>query len=213
MDPIVWPSTLLVPASVKLTMLSTSRGGGQTIDGNEQVVSSPAAHRWGATFSGVSIRTAEQIRAWRVIEARADGRANAVLLPIYDGARAPIAAASLQGADGAPFLQDASAIVLAADAQVNASTLSLSWTGAPPLPGQHFSIGANLYRIVGMASTGSTSANIKMRPWLRAAASAGTSLNFDAPVCSMRLARDDGMALDLTLWRFASPNVDFVEYF
>ena len=52
---------------------------------------------------------------------------------------------------------------------------------------------------------------MKFRPPLREAVVAGTELNFDDPVCRMRLASDDAMDLELALRRFGNPTVNFLE--
>ena len=212
MDPIVWPKTLLVPGTVKLALQNQSRGGGAGVAGVEQVVVSPSA-RWSIAFSGFAIRTREQVKAWRAIEAQADGRANALVVPAYDWARGPVRDQLAGGVSfgSGPFLPSTSSIATSAGAAINATALSVSWTGPGPEPGQHFSIGAQLYRVATLASTGANAATLTVRPWLRGPVGAGVALNFDDPVCLVRLAKDDGLALDLEKWRFASPSVEFLE--
>ena len=214
MDPIVWPKTLLVPASVKLSLQSSSRGGGQTIGGNEQVATSPGSQRWAVTFGGLAIRTRDQVLAWRAIEAQADGRANAIMVPAYDWSRGPLKSPFVDSLafGAAPFVPAVSAIVTAADAAVNDTSLSVTWTGPAPLPGQHFAVGYSLYRVRTISSSAAGAGTLTLRPWLRGGIPSGTPLNFDDPVCLVRLAKDDGLALDLNLWRFGSASVDFVEF-
>lgn len=213
-----WPK-LLCPTNVRLDLTTPSRSGGQSVTGQEQVVVSGAS-RWALTFTDVPVRTREQIQSWRAIEAQLDGRANAILVPVYDWGRAPALPDRVPFADGVPFSDGAefrqavTAIALAANATVNATVLQVTWNGPAPAAGQHFSLGQRVYRVArvdlgSMTGTG----RLTIRPWLRDAWSAGTMLNFTNPRCLMRLAKDDGMSLDLEFWRLGHPGVEFVEYY
>lgn len=217
--PIIWPACLLKPASVLPLPQMQSRGGGAGVLGVEQVVQSPA-WAWSIKLSAISIRTRQQILAWRTIEGQLDGRAGTILVPVYDWARSPSGRRKLapygDGAthsDGSEFAGPATNITMHAAAAVNATTLDVVWHGTAPQPGQHFSLGQRLHRVVAMDVTGTGRATLTIRPWLREAAAVDDVLDFDEPACVCRLAKDDGMAMDLELWKFAAPSVDFVEAF
>ena len=62
------------------------------------------------------------------------------------------------------------------------------------------------------ASDGAGLWTVAIVPWLRADYPAGTAVEFDSPVCRMRLAADEA-ALSLRFNRFATPTVEFVEAF
>lgn len=66
------------------------------------------------------------------------------------------------------------------------------------------------YRVT-LAKPLPATAQITFRPPLREAVPAGTNLEFDDPVCRMRLATDSEMDLPLDLGRFSFPTVNFVE--
>ncbi|WP_245414806.1 hypothetical protein [Brucella oryzae] len=79
-------------------------------------------------------------------------------------------------------------------------------------PGMDFSIGERMYRIRTVQMTGENTATITFRPPARAAAPTGSEMEFDYPVCRMRLATDSEMDLDLDLisqWSF--PTVNLIE--
>ncbi|WP_374307551.1 hypothetical protein [Methylocella sp.] len=92
--------------------------------------------------------------------------------------------------------------------------MQVGWKfGRGPEAGQHFSLGRRLHRVVAVTPTGDGLAEIVIRPWLREAQPLMARLDFDDPACLCRLEKDDGMSLDLDLWKFASPSVSFVEAF
>lgn len=219
--PLIWPRHLLIPTTVKIAPQSPSRSGGQTAAGGEQVVKSPA-FRWSITFTDIPLYTPDHIRVFRSIEGQLDGRANPILVPIFDADRAPALPPVATFSDGSTFSDGtglvgaSTAIELTADQAINATDLPVSWPAGGPAPtaGQHFSLGQRVYRIIKIAtSDGTTTATLTIRPWLRDAWPAGTMLQFDNPHCLVRLAKDDGMAADLDHWRFGKPSVDFVEYY
>lgn len=220
-----WPAQLR-PANLRLALAGQSVSGGRTATGREQVVAGPGG-RWTMRYSGVYVRTAEQIRALRALEARLDGRAGLLRLPVYDcfrtrgffGDPANAGFRHVPHSDGASFSDAAyyrqpgsgAAITLAANAALNATTLAIAWNDLPPTEGLHFSIGDDLYRIARLQTTGVGTGTITIRPWLRAAASSGATLNFLNPRAVMRLSQDDGLALDLQLWRRDTLTIDFEE--
>lgn len=217
--PLTWPTELLIPATVSLAPQSQSRSAGQSTTGFEQIVQSPAL-RWGLKLTGIFVRTREQILAWRAIEGQLAGRAGTIRVPIYDWWRGPAGRRGqlmrqpgrLHLLGGGAIRAKTVAITLSANAPVNATTISVVWAeDSAPQPGQHFALGPHLHRIVGMKATGASAAALTIGPWLRSAYQAGTPLEFDEPAGVFRLARDDGMSLDLEGWRLAQPSVEFVE--
>jgi hypothetical protein len=103
--------------------------------------------------------------------------------------------------------------VAAASAALRATRLAISiQQGSPLRGGERFSInhptaGWRLYQ-VGAVNAGVAT----LRPPLREAVDPGTWLEFDLPRCLMKLSDPNGMAVTMTLLRFASPNADFIEY-
>jgi hypothetical protein len=220
-----WPAQLR-PANLRLALVNSSISGGRSATGREQVVQGPGGI-WSLRYSGVYVRNAEQIRAIRALEARLDGRAGLLRLPVYDcfrtrgffGDPANAGFRHVPHSDGASFSDttyyrqsgSGAAITLTANAALNATTLAIAWNDLPPTEGLHFSIGDNLYRIARLQPSGIGAGTITIRPWLRTAASSGAALNFATPRVLMRLAQDDGLALDLQLWRRDTLTIDFEE--
>lgn len=227
----VWPSVLKARAPAQFTPVPRSRGGGVSLSGVEQVVSSGAGI-WKATIGNVAIRTSDQIRLWRSLQALLQGRVNPVLVSPCDAARTPW---PLDGtgrpimarddiphddgtlfSDGAGYGQNVIVAYSIADAARGATALTFNIdVGSALAGGEHFSIGERLYRIVtvdgGETGLGGFSYTVGIWPPLRDAAPAGSALEFDRPRCRMRLAIDDAMDVDLDLNRFASPSVTFLE--
>lgn len=223
--PLSWPRRALAARDCKLELKTTSRSGGQNLAGVEQVVRNPAA-RWAIKLVDVAVRTPDQIMLWRTFEGQLEGRLGTIRIPIYDARQAPsgLMASRVPFSDGSTFsdgsvFRSISCLAsLTADAASNATTLAVQWSGLPPQPGQHFSLGNNLHRIVAVDGQVSIdgltfTTQLTVRPWTRAAWPAATRLEFDDPVCLCRLASDDGMALDLDFGRVAHPSVDLVEAF
>jgi hypothetical protein len=213
--------------------VGTSRSGGQSFTGAEQILVSPTA-RWRAS---VTIPIADRrhgpaerqnlVLAYRSM--RAGGRASVIIVPCQDGRgpahRAGIVPCGIAGvphSDGAPFSdgtghhQAYTGAVLAADAPLNATQIALTIpAGLTPLPGMRFSPPDNrLHQIddvLGLES-GATWI-VRIGPWLRAAYPAGTIMDFDFPRCRMRMASDDTGQLNLSMNKFGSPSIEFDEAF
>lgn len=82
-------------------------------------------------------------------------------------------------------------IRLAAAAPLRATQLSLTLLDTTGLrPGQFFSIGERLHRVVSHWEPAAGAHRIMIEPPLRAAASANTVLEIDRPVCRMRFASE-----------------------
>jgi len=214
-----WPVAVLRPQNVAFDLAPRSLAGPSSVSGKTQVVSSDAGI-WKATFGNIVIRRREEVLMHRALAAILEGRAGTILVPLcraYQPIPADIAGMEEETPheDGS-FFDDGSGYVGAivdvsaqAPAPVRAVSMTVTVTRAGDIqPGQHFSIRERLYRIRGFdASTGA----MTFRPPLREAVSVGEALNFDDPVCRMRLATDDAMDLDLSLRRFGTPTVNFIE--
>ena len=115
-------------------------------------------------------------------------------------------------ADGSGYVGRVNSVALvgALPARAISANIVISFGGEIE-PGQHFSIGERLYRVRTINYTDATHATITFRPPLREAAGAGAVVDFDDPVCRMRLATDNAMDLELALHRFGQPTVLFLE--
>jgi hypothetical protein len=103
-------------------------------------------------------------------------------------------------------------VTLASAIPLRGVSANITITAAAQIqPGQHFSIGERLYRVRTIDYTSDTTATITFRPPAREAANLGARLEFDFPVCRMRLASDGEMDLPLDYGRWSFPTVNFVE--
>lgn len=216
-----WPVGVLRPQNVAFDIAPRSLAGPASVSGKTQVVSSDAGI-WKVTFSGIVIRDRQSVLAHRAISTILEGRLVPILIPLCRGYQ-PIPQEAdeynlydtIPHSDETPF-SDGS--------EYQSSVISVTSSGTTPVravsmvvdvdlagdiqPGQHFSIGERLYRV---RSFDPDTGELTFRPPLREAVEDGAELNFDDPVCRMRLATDDAMDLELALRRFGSPTVNFIE--
>jgi hypothetical protein len=214
-----WPIHVLAAKDVAFDISPRSLAAPPSVSGFGQVVASDAGI-WKATFGNVIIRRRQHTLAWRAIDTLLEGRLNSILVPLCRGYQpVPPDAAPLYEevphSDDALFDDDTGYIGRVIDVKTVGSmavravsgTVSVGYAGSIE-PGQHFSAGERLYRV---RSFNPETGAITFRPPLRESVPSGTNLEFDDPVCRMRLATDDAMNLDLALRRFGNPTVNFIE--
>lgn len=216
-----WPCEVLAPQNVAFDIAPRSLAGPSSVSGKSQVVSSDAGI-WKATYGSLIVRSRDAVLAHRAIAALLEGRLGTILIPLCR-AYQPVPEGAVEAGlyDAVPhsddaFFSDDSGylglvidVVAAANAAVRATSMTVTVTYAGDIePGQHFSIGERLYRV---RTFNATTGAMTFRPPLREAVIAGDRLEFDDPVCRMRLQEDSGMDLELALRRFGSPTVNFIE--
>lgn len=220
-----WPCSVLRAQNIAVDLDSRTLAGPASVSGATQVVSSDAGI-FKVTLGGVVVKTRQQVLVHRAIAALLEGRLGSILIPICR-AYGPSSNAILMDDqealfnpvphsddsyfdDDTGYVGSLTDVVLAADAAVRATTLNVTVNYAADdiQPGEHFSLGERLYRI---RSYDADTGVMTIRPPLREAVPAGDELNFDDPVVRCRLASDDGMDLELSLRRFATPTIQFVE--
>ncbi len=216
-----WPVGVLRPQNVSFDIAPRSLAGPSSVSGKTQVVSSDAGI-WKVAYSGVVVRDRQSVLAFRGISTILEGRLVPILVPLCRGYQPVPPEAdeynlydTVPHSDETPFSDGAEyqggvISVMAADgAPVRAVSMRVDVGLAGDIqPGQHFSIGERLYRVRSFdADTG----ELTFRPPLRDAVEAAADLNFDDPVCRMRLASDTEMDLELALRRFGNPTVSFIE--
>jgi hypothetical protein len=220
--------TRLKPISGGFAPSTKSLGGGQSLSGFEQV-SSQLSDRWMASYA-FAIREDADVLAFRAFVLSMRGRANSVLLPAFDLARAPWAVdafgrqitPSLRRTpqlDGTPYA-DASSLrdslisaKLHVAALLNSTTVIVDMVaGSAPQPGHLFSIGTKLHSV--LTVTGSGPYTLGIWPWLRADAAVDVVTNFATPASGMRFASDtegtDALAA-LSQLRFGTITLKFDE--
>lgn len=222
MATIRWPIKVLPARNVQFDIASRSLSGPASISGAVQVVSSDAGI-WKATLDGIIVTGRQSILAWRGISNLLEGRLGKVLVPLckgyqpflpeWGGLYTPVPHSDdAYFSDGAGYVSQVIDVTLAGSVAARAVSANVNIGVADMLqPAQHFSLGERLYRLRTVTYTSDTTAAITFRPPLREAASLGDRLDFDDPVCRMRLASDSEMDLPLELNRTARPTVSFVE--
>jgi hypothetical protein len=222
-----WPAGIF-PKSGMFGFGASSRSGGQAVSGSEQVtVANPT---WRASFSGPVV-TEESVLSWRAFVGAMNGRAGTVLVPRWE-AYGPVdvngrrlsyveAAAYDNGEPVGGLNFDLSGFgqeepthaTLASSAALNATRISANLNDVEgPRPGQYFGIGDRLYLAthVWQEEEGDPT-QIQFTPWLRSAATAGTRVILDRPVCLMRFANDQTGDLELDMGRWGNGSFEFVE--
>lgn len=224
MTTLIWPRSVLKPKRAPFNIASRSLAGPSSVSGIAQVAASDAGI-WKASFADIIIkRGSPAVLAFRAIATLLEGRLHPILLPRC-GAYQPFDVEwrklniGVPHSDGTPFNDDslyrtrAIDIRLVSNIPLRGTTANLSLVAAGILqPGQDFSIGERMYRIRTVQMTGENTAAITFRPPAREAVAAGSEMEFDNPVCRMRLVSDAEMDLDLDLispWTF--PTVNFIE--
>lgn len=231
---VTWPTSVLKPVDIEVSRVVGSTGGGRSFKNTEQVVLDDPGY-WRIVLGKIPVRSLEQSKCLRAMEALIDGRASTVLVPMVDCKRAPwpiVDGKALTSYGDIPFdddslfdddtgfAQDVIEAYLTADAAANATGVSFAVSnGAEIEAGQHFSLGERGYRIKKITSQadgvyGGQAAVLYTAspfPLIREAASNGDRMNFDNPAVRCRLEDDKGLAAALELYRFADVSVAFVE--
>ncbi|WP_421565906.1 hypothetical protein [Ochrobactrum sp. EDr1-4] len=224
MATILWPRSVLKPKRDPFNIAPRTLAGPSSVSGVSQVSASDAGI-WKATFADIIIkRGTASILAFRAIANLLEGRMHPILVPrccAYQPSdpdwkdllnRVPHLDTS-PFSDGGLYRSRAIDIRLISNIPLRGTTANIAIVAAGQLqPGQDFSVGERMYRIRTVQMTGANTATITFRPPAREAVAAGTEMEFDRPVCRMRLATDAEMDLDLDLvapWSY--PTVNFIE--
>jgi hypothetical protein len=224
MSTILWPVGVLRPRNVSFDIYPRTLAGPTSVSGKTQTVSSDAGI-WRITFGDITVRNRAEVLAWRGIDAILEGRLNPILVPfcrayqpVPDGAVAAGLYDDVPHDDDSPFDDEteygATVIEVETSASASSGATSMAVTigyADTIVPGQVFSIGERAYRVRTITYASATAATITFRPPLREAVASAAELNFDNPVCRMRLASDSEMALPLSGRRRATETVNFVE--
>lgn len=218
---ILWPIKTLRARDVSFDIAPRSLAGPPSVSGFTQVVSSDAGI-WKATLGGIIIRSREHVLTWRAIDTLLEGRLNPILVP-FCRAYQPVPDGAVEAglyddvphsdesyhSDDTGYVSAVIDVVAVEAAAARSVSMAITITRAGDIqPGQHFSVGERAYRI---RSYDESTGTITFRPPLREAVTAGAALEFDNPVCRMRLATDNEMNLELRGRRISDPTVNFIE--
>lgn len=219
-DVVIWPRSLFPPRHVAINPAPVTLSGPVSLSGFRQAIASPAAV-WAIKYDLMRVTQSGRL-PWRALAAQIEGRATPIVLPVYDREQLrPLAALASGGvthsdgsslSDGSLYRGGRVQVIAAAAAVAGAATLDVERIASGTLrPGMHFSIGLRLYRIKSVLSASGAMATLGIWPTLREAVLAGAELEFDEPVCKVRLADDGGLDLTLDTGRHALPSVSFIE--
>ena len=205
------------------------------LGGSEQIVAS-AGSRWGASMT-LPIFDNDGVLAMRALRSKLDGRANPIILPNFDGQRQswPIEAETgrvltprvahwldgTRGLDGTAYagedIPDRAEIsgTVTTTAALGATQVKITMTqGGPLKEGQQFGVfSLRLHEIAEVVSVVGAVTTVNFRPRFRSQVVAGTAINFTHPKCLMRCLNLNDESRRLELMRFATLDLEFVEYF
>lgn len=219
-----WPVSVLPPRRVSFDIAPRTLAAPANIYGVGQVVSQDAGI-WRATFGDIYVRGRFPVVMFRGIATELEGRLGKIIVPLCRSYQ-PASLEAIEGgiltavphsdetffSDDAGYVGETVSVVLVGAVAARATAMSVNIVfGGTLMPGHHFSVGDRLYRIKTVTYTSGTTANITVRPPVREAIADGTSLDFEQPVCRMRLATDTEMDLELALRREGNPTVNFIE--
>lgn len=220
---ITWPRTTLVPRECNLDIEPQGVAGPPSLSGFRQTVSSPAA-AWRIRYVGINVHRPALVLLWRALAARMEGRAARIVLPVHDrrelrpfpdgeGPIDPLPHSDgTYFSDGTGYDQTVINVRLAAALALRDTTASVLLYHAGTIqPGMHFSIGERLYRVTAVTPGEGIAATIEFLPPARESAGPGAVLEFEYPVCRVRLAAENGMSLALAVGRHGMASVDFFE--
>ncbi len=207
MATILWPRSVLKPKRDPFNIAPRTLAGPSSVSGVTQVTASDAGI-WKATFSDIIIRRGSpSVLAFRAIANLLEGRLRPILVPrccAYqpfdpdgNGAAVKVPHSDISPfSDGGLYQSRSIDIRLTSNIPLRGTTANISLITAGQLqPAMDFSIGERMYRIRTVQMTGENTATITFRPPAREAAPAGSEMEFDYPVCRMKLATDSEMDL------------------
>lgn len=217
---LLWPKKALPIERCSFNLAHRNLRGPSSISGITQTVSSDAAI-WHASLGPVFLDRVERRRLWSALGVIMEGGLVPILVPIYSLDRplppeaeglglydpVPYGDGSLFS-DGTGYVNRVIDVVCAEDAARRAVRMKVTVNYAAAIePGMHFSVGERLYRI---RTFDPDTGEMTFRPTLREAVAAGTDLEFDQPVCRMKLLQDGGMDMEETA-TVSMPTVTFIE--
>lgn len=221
---LVWPIELFPAANVRWRLQGVALLGGQSVAGQQRFARTDGGGLWVCEMSGVWIRTKQQIKAVRALEAAMDGGATEIVVPSCDcnlGPNVPIGEGfeGVPHSDGAPF-SDGSLYVsdpynaTVGPASLRAVTLTLNdgfgqyIEGGESFSIEHETLGWRRYVIAGVNGD-----DITIRPPLREAITGDTDVRFCKPLCVMRLINADDFFEAINMGRFSNLSPVFQEAF
>lgn len=227
---LTFPYSTLRMKSFRLDLVGQVISGGITAAGQQQRVNATGGGLWALQADFPRFNTADQIRAWRVVQYGSQGGVEPVNIAICDLRQAPRpsnwqpTSGGVPHSDDAPFsdtsLYASASIIatLAAGAVIRATTIRVTFdSDSVPLGGEFFSLaygdGMNeLHVTTGATLVSGNTYDLTFLPPLRAAHDADQVVTFDHPTGTFVLAQPDSMSMATDLGRFGQGQAAFVEY-
>lgn len=226
---LMWPEWILVPSTITpFHVVPTNTSGGRSPTGGEQIVgNSPGRGR--VVLQNIYICTEEQERLFRTIAMTLGGRSGTIMVPAFGRRTAPwptVGGERVHSASKIVLTDDilfsdgsglyARTIVANADGDVSAGAVAMDiklTQGSSIKVGHIFQAGECAYAVTRITSVAESTRvfTVKFWPPARVDIADGLDLDFDNPRFRARLEKDDGMSLDLNLWRTGNTSVAFVE--
>lgn len=220
---LVWPASVLCPASLRANVVPFTRSGGRTLGGLERVTRTDRGF-WSIVYRGVMLDTVERRRCWTAIRNHMGGKAGHIAIPVHSFDTVPWPDGSIRGyvastySDGATFSDGSSygqpeiAVQMAEAAAVGDTTVVLRIVdGIDDLAGVRWSHERALYETGVPILVDGPDWTVPVTPAIRAPIAAGADLNFATPTCLVRLAEDSAMDNALTRGLTDPVDVAFVE--
>lgn len=217
---------LLAPRGVNFSRRGMTVGGPPTLTGRNQVAQGDAGY-WVASFTRVVAGPAATVLAFEALKAKLEGGAHQVQVPTYEDDRAPWPASGGRAAnayaeqpysdgtyhtDGHGFYRPSIIVLSSSDAALRATSISFTITTAGTIrAGNKFSIFDRLYVLKELLSSSGSNRTYSISPPLREAVPSGTRLNFENPICRMRLVSEAEMDLTLERGIYGFSDITFIE--
>lgn len=226
---LTFPYSILKPRSWKLDLIGQVISGGITASGQQQRVNATGGGLWALQMDFPRLSTPDQVRSWRTIQYGSQGGVEPVNIALCDMRQAPrpsnlAPSTGVPHSDGSPFsdssLYASDSIIgnLVADAALRATTIRVEFDGdSVPLGGEFFSLayGENrneIHAVLSATLVSGSTYDLTFVPPLRAAHSAGETINWDHPTGTFVLATPDAMSAALDYGRWMNGSAAFVEY-
>lgn len=203
--------------------------GPPSLKGQSQVASVDAGY-WIASLDQIPTAIPAKVKLFRALTALLEGGAHQIRVPAFDCTQAPwpiVGGVPLtsyddvtydddsEHDDDTPFYQPVIDIVAAA-AAARATALDITINLAGDLiGGELFTSGDNRLHVIKRIDPLTSGGDYRISIWppLREAIEEPVRLNFDRPVCLMRLASEQAADLSLAMGRFGMPDMTFIEAF
>lgn len=221
----IFPTHLFNPQAIKADVVPRLIDGGTAINGDSTEIQTDGGGRWEITYSGIVLRTPQQIKRWDAWTAFMPGRSFLVPLVSLHTAPRPIAGglparpSSIGDGDelfptavgyAAPYI----VAQTTAAADLRATTLSINIAqGARVEGGEKFSVDGRGFKIERVLSRSGQQATVSVSPPSRAPIASGSTVNFDWPTVKCKLVMGQDLAPNLAFGRRAEMSISFVEDF